>query len=216
MINKVSYSHHASYSTLNNISSKTKYIWFVCHGYGQLSRYFIKKFEGLNPDENYVIAPQGLSKFYLDGNYGRVGASWLTKEERTLDLENQLKYLKAVYDQGLKKLDMSKFQLILLGFSQGVATISRFTARHKVLFNRLVLIAGGFPHELTDEDFQYLGNPGEVLTLVGDKDQYYHQAIYEQEISRMKSVFHGKLTHHVFDGKHELTAEIINGVLQND
>ena len=40
-----------------------------------------------------IIAPQGLHKFYLEGTSGRVGASWMTKENREDDIKNYLVYL---------------------------------------------------------------------------------------------------------------------------
>ena len=62
---EISYTSHNTYSTLNSLSSKTKNVWFVCHGIGYLSRYFIKHFNELNNEENYIIAPQAQSKFYI-------------------------------------------------------------------------------------------------------------------------------------------------------
>jgi hypothetical protein len=85
--------------TLNELSDQTKTIWVACHGYGQLARYFIKRFDVLDAVENYVIAPQGLARFYADGNYGKVGASWMTKENRELDLDNQRKYFDMIFDR---------------------------------------------------------------------------------------------------------------------
>ena len=54
-----------TYTTLNNIGPKTKNVWIVFHGIGYLSRYFINYFNTLNPNENYIIAPQAPSKYYL-------------------------------------------------------------------------------------------------------------------------------------------------------
>ena len=62
---QVSYNTTNTYSTLNTLTDKTKNVWFVCHGIGYLSRYFLKYFDELNSDENYIIAPQAHSKYYL-------------------------------------------------------------------------------------------------------------------------------------------------------
>ena len=62
---EISYQITNTYSTLNELTEKTKNVWFVCHGIGYLSRYFISYFEGLNPEENYFIAPQASSKYYV-------------------------------------------------------------------------------------------------------------------------------------------------------
>ena len=89
MEREINISLKTKYSTYGKFSDRTEKIWFVCHGYGQLAEYFIKNFEVLDAETNYVIAPQGLSKFYLKGFTGRVGASWMTKEDRLTDIENQ-------------------------------------------------------------------------------------------------------------------------------
>lgn len=77
---QVSYNITNSYCTLNERTSKTKNVWIVFHGIGYLSKYFLKYFKGLDPEENYIIAPQAASKYYLNGKYTHVGASWFTKD----------------------------------------------------------------------------------------------------------------------------------------
>ena len=52
------------YFILGTPSDKIKEIWFVCHGYGQLSNSFLKDFEIINNDENLFVAPEGLHRFY--------------------------------------------------------------------------------------------------------------------------------------------------------
>jgi hypothetical protein len=51
--------------TYGQLTEKTKLVWIVTHGYGFLAEFFIKKFEELNPDENFVIVPEALNRFYL-------------------------------------------------------------------------------------------------------------------------------------------------------
>jgi hypothetical protein len=43
----------ARYYTLGEISSATREVWFVIHGYGQLAEYFIRHFRGMN-DGNFL------------------------------------------------------------------------------------------------------------------------------------------------------------------
>jgi hypothetical protein len=61
----ISYHISNTYSTLNELTSSTKNVWFVCHGMGYLSKYFIRYFKNLNTEENYIIAPQAQSKYYI-------------------------------------------------------------------------------------------------------------------------------------------------------
>ena len=93
--------YKARYCTLGDFNEATRKIWFVLHGYGQLARFFIRKFKTLSDEGVYVIAPEGLSKFYLEdvttraqsGN-SRVGAAWMTSENRLADIENYIHELR--------------------------------------------------------------------------------------------------------------------------
>jgi hypothetical protein len=110
---EISFPVTKSYSTSNTLTAKTKNIWFVCHGLGYLSRYFIKHFHHLEKDKNYIIAPQAPSKFYRDKSYTKVGACWLTKEERDLEMENILRFFNAIYEKEIQPYPDKK--LIVLG-----------------------------------------------------------------------------------------------------
>ncbi|MFN8394409.1 MAG: hypothetical protein U0176_07025 [Bacteroidia bacterium] len=65
----------ARYFQAGELSPKTRRLWIVLHGYGQKASFFIKHFEHLVDGGDCVIAPEGLSRFYLDGKWERVGAT---------------------------------------------------------------------------------------------------------------------------------------------
>ena len=96
---EISYTSVNSYSTLNMLTADTKTIWFVCHGMGYLSRYFLKYFRGLNANKNYIIAPQAPSKYYQQPKL-HVGANWLTKDNTEMGTENIMQYFDAIFEQG--------------------------------------------------------------------------------------------------------------------
>ena len=85
----------------------------VMHGYGQLAKYFSRKFHSC-PSSYYIVAPEGPHRFYKQGYSGRVGASWMTKEAREVDIKDNLNWLNAL----LHKLTLGKTfeEVILLGF----------------------------------------------------------------------------------------------------
>src|SRR5690349_23066438 len=101
---EISFPFKARYFKIGTIDTSTRAIWFVLHGYGQLAQYFIRNFAILEKHNICVIAPEGLSKFYTEdiqsriqaGN-NRVGSSWMTRENREMDIENNLNYLNALY-----------------------------------------------------------------------------------------------------------------------
>lgn len=203
---KVSYQISNTYSTLNEFTSKTKNVWVVFHGIGYLSRYFLKYFKELNPDENYIIAPQAQSKYYLTDKYHHVGASWLTKENTEAEIENMLTYLEEVYQaEQLKDAP----NLILMGYSQGVSVATRWVARNKIECSKLILHSGGLPKELQPADFGFLRNT-EVALIYGTEDKYLNEERLTSERDRAKKLFGNKMRIISFDGGHEVNKEILS------
>lgn len=163
----------ARYRQLGTINEETKHVWFVCHGYGQLAESFIKNFEVLNDNRHCIIAPEGLSRFYLNGFVGRVGATWMTKEDRLTDIENYINYLNAVYTDTIGS--RKDLHITLLGFSQGVATASRWANQEDLYFHRLVLWAGVIPPDLNVELARRKLKSIEIFIVYGDMDPYIKQ-----------------------------------------
>ena len=195
---KVSYQTTNTYSTLNELNSDTKNIWIVCHGIGFLSKYFISYFKDLNTDENYIIAPQAPSKYYQTKAYKYVGASWLTKENRDLEIENVLNYLEAVMD--LENLPKDK-NIILLGFSQGVSIVTRWMAKRKILCNHLVIHSGSIPTEFDASNFSYLPNLKTTI-IYGDNDEYLTPSKIEAQLTYAQSIFPNSPELIKFNGRH--------------
>ncbi|MFT4737747.1 MAG: putative esterase [Cyclobacteriaceae bacterium] len=197
----------APYCTLNELSPCTKRIWLVCHGYGMLARYFIKKFDKLDQLSNYIIAPQGLSKHYLDGFRGRVGATWMTKEDRETEINNQVRYLQTILDNELKGFE--QVPITLFGFSQGASTVSRFAAFGNVQFDRLILWAGEFPPDLDSEALDHWPKDLDVTVLVGDQDPFINQEKINQQVQlvEVKLGRKPKVVH--FEGVHEVVSDLL-------
>ncbi|MEO2062993.1 MAG: esterase [Christiangramia sp.] len=201
----VSYQISNTYSTLNERTAHTKNIWLVFHGIGYLSRYFLRHFQHLNTDENYIIAPQAHSKFYLNGEYRHVGASWLTRENLEEGIENMLNYLDAVFEaENLKNAE----NLHILGYSQGVSVATRFVARRRINCQKLIMHSGKVPQELTSEDFNFLKNP-EFAFLYGKNDEYLKNGIIEVEENRLAELFPKNLEILAYEGGHEVNSELI-------
>lgn len=202
---QVSYQITNTYSTLNHFSPNIRTVWVVFHGLGYLSRYFLRYFKGLNSEENYIIAPQAQSKYYLDEKYKHIGASWLTKENTEVEIENVLNYLEEVYKaENLQDAP----NLIILGFSQGVSIATRWVARNKVECAQLVLCSGKIPVELKPEDFEFLENT-RFSFIYGTKDEYLKQGIIEVEAERLENLFPNNLRIIPFKGGHEINKELI-------
>ena len=211
MEKQVSYNVTNTYATLNKLTVKTRNVWIVLHGIGYLSRYFLKYFDELPPDENYIIAPQAPSKYYLDKKYKYVGASWLTKENTVLETDNVLAYLDEVYKA---ENIPSRCQLLIFGFSQGVSIAARWVAKRQLKCDQLVLYAGEVPSELSANEFKFLGqNQTKVKVIVGNQDEYLTEQRLEEISKNIQVVFEGRADQLVFEGGHEVRKQIINELI---
>ncbi|MCW8982331.1 MAG: esterase [Altibacter sp.] len=200
---QVSFQTTNTYSTRYTFSEKTKNVWFVFHGMGYLSRYFLKYFEALDPESNYIVAPQAPSKYYMGKEFKHVGASWLTREQTIPETHNVLAYIDAVAQAEQDALTKAP-RIIFLGYSQGVSIVTRWMANRKVSCDHLVLHSGGIPKELTAADFAYLPEATAVTYLYGTKDQYITEARKTEEQLKGTHLFGSRLKIEVFEGVHEV------------
>ncbi len=206
---QVSYKITNTYTTLNKRTSKTKNLWIIFHGIGYLSKYFLKYFKGLDAEENYIIAPQAASKYYLNGKYTHVGASWFTKENTQQEVENAMNYLENVY----KAEELGKAtNLIVLGYSQGVSVATRWVSKRKINCSQLILCSGGLPKELKPEGFQHL-KESKVTMIYGTKDPYMDKERLKNEQIHALKLFPDNLSVIPFEGVHEMKPSIIESLV---
>ncbi|WP_349663613.1 esterase [Cellulophaga lytica] len=209
---EVTYTTTNSYATLNSLTKDTKNIWLVCHGIGYLSRYFLRYFNELNSKENYIIAPQAPSKYYLNNKYTHIGASWLTRENTVTETKNVIAYLNKVY---LAENIPEHCNFIVLGYSQGVSVVTRWLAQEKIECSHIVLYAGTMPNELSKTDFTYLNNNKTKTTyIVGDEDAFFDEDRKKAEKIRIKNIIDPNTNFITFKGAHEVKKEIINSLVE--
>ncbi len=201
---EISYTTTNSYSTLNTLTKSTKTVWFVCHGMGYLSRYFLNYFKQFDANENYFIAPQAQSKYYIPPKSKYVGASWLTKENTVKETENVMRYFDAVFE--VENIP-NNLNFVVLGYSQGVSVAMRYLAKRKLQCSHLYIHSGGIPKELTPEDFSYLST--KVSLIYGTEDEYLNEERIASEIQRAKSLFGDTVSIHPFEGKHVVNVDLI-------
>lgn len=173
----IRFSFRARYVQSGPVSEKTSEIWFVLHGYGQLATFFSKKFNAVAARNCVIIAPEGLSRFYLEdvqqraqGKPSRIGASWMTREDRQTDIENYLSYLNSVYREVVPAAFKGKISV--LGFSQGAATATRWVMSEVIDFHRLILWAGVFPDDLDFEAARAVLATKKTVMVRGTEDPF--------------------------------------------
>lgn len=205
----VSVSRTARYFQLGELTPATRQVWFVCHGYGQLAQYFIRHFAAISAADPslVIVAPEGLSRFYLQGTGGRVGATWMTREDRLVEIDDYVGYLNQLAASLLPRA-APDVRVTVLGFSQGAATVSRWLAQAPFRPAQLVLWAGAFP---PDMDFQAAGRllRGLPVTLVcGDEDEFVSAADVERQCEFLRG-FGVEPEVLGFAGKHTLHAGLL-------
>jgi predicted esterase len=217
-LHDTSFTFKARYYKLGEINETTRQVWFVLHGYGQLAEYFLKKFSVLEQQQICVIAPEGLSRFYLEdvtkrsqGGSQRVGATWMTRENRLMDIENYLAYLDQIYHAEIGS--RAHLDVTILGFSQGAATASRWAINNTVDFDRLVLWAGIFPDDMDFEKAHEILASKKVQLVYGTADPFLN----DQRLVQMRTIterLNVGATVHTFNGAHELDADTLRLLAQ--
>ena len=182
---------------------KAKKLLIVLHGYGQLAEHFIRKFHQL-PENYYIVAPEAMHHFYLNGSSGRVGASWMTKEDRINNIADNNEYLNNLVDFLQKEKQFS--ELLVLGFSQGGATAARWNAQRKDI-DQLILWASVFPPDLEESSFS---NSKNGTFVIGKHDEFYDAAAQDKEINKYRSLSF-KIVE--YDGKHDIDVETLKNLL---
>ena len=103
----------AKYYQIGEANSSIKKVWIVFHGYAMLSEFFIKKFNVLNDGKTLIVAPEALNRFYITENFSRVGASWMTKEDRENDILENNRYIESLYQKIVKQIQLLKLAINL-------------------------------------------------------------------------------------------------------
>ena len=198
----------ARYHTFGPLEGPLEELWYALHGYGQLAARFGHVCRGLATPKRLVVAPEGLSRFYLQGTDGQVGASWMTRDLRAREIDDTLGFLGAL-DEHLRGGDRRAARVQLLGFSQGGAAAARFCILGAIEVERLILWSAGFPPDL-DQDLARKRLAGVRVTLVaGRSDPFLTEGRIAEEFERLEQVApHAQLER--FEGGHRIQRTLLH------
>ncbi len=201
----------ARFYTLGAPGTHIKEIWFVCHGYGQLANFFLRHFDILDDGTRLIVAPEGLSRAYLENMSGRVGASWMTKEDRENEIADYTAYLNQVYDEILQMVSPAKPKITLLGFSQGTATVCRWFDNGHVRADKLIIWAGLLPPDFNLEIHQQTFQRTKLFMVLGETDEYAtpNHTNPQREALAQHRIPYQFLS---FNGGHRLDSEILKKI----
>jgi len=166
----------ARYVTLGEPGPAVREVWFVLHGFGQLSPYFIRHFGVLADGTRLIVAPEALNRFYLErtswtgAGTARVGATWMTREEREAEMGDYVAYLDLLYERVFAEVARDAVRVAVLGFSQGVATGARWLCRGRARADAFISWAGPLPPELDAVAVRPL-RAMRLVRVLGDEDE---------------------------------------------
>lgn len=181
--------------------------WIICHGYAHLGSALLRRFDSLNDGSRLLIAPEGLSKFYWNGFSGKVVASWMTSKNRLDEIEDYADYLTNVYQRFIPE-KTEHARIILFGFSQGCATLSRWIMRDLPEFHHLILWGGMLPDDL---DYQKKGTyfkDKHLHIVYGDDDEFITPVRLASQTSFVKSQ-QLQVQVHTYAGRHEVPTSVL-------
>ncbi len=157
------------------------------------------RFAGLDDGKRLIVAPEGLSRFYLRGPEHRgdnkipIGATWMTREDRENEIKDYVEYLDAVLDEvtgasGGGKSGKELAPLTVLGFSQGAHTVCRWVAAGDASVARVILWGAYLP-----EDFDLERGPdrlgsAELILVRGLLDHFISEEVHAAQEARFEEL----------------------------
>lgn len=189
-----------------------KNIWIALHGYGQQAKYFVSKVKSLDNDENLIVVAEGLNRFYLEGYSGRVGANWMTSEDREKDIADNHRYLDLLMQSVLQNIQSETLTINIIAFSQGIATACRWMLDSPIEFSKAILWAGSIPPEIDYVKNRKFFNSMNLTYVFGEQDEFFSP----EKIKSNTDLLDGaKIDYQLvtFEGKHVMNEEVLRSLL---
>ena len=193
-------------------------VWFALHGYKQLARRFMRRFEPIAGEGRLVVAAEALSRFYVSSESGRhgaasvVGATWMTREDREHEIADYVRYLDRLAAHVLGGLGDERGddgpRILVLGFSQGVATATRWVVHGSIRPDRLLLWGDFTPPDLDLEAARTAFDGIDVVAVRGNSDPALSPRLAEEEAVRLSEAgLHVRSLR--YDGGHDIDADTL-------
>lgn len=189
---------------------KAEHIVYVLHGYGQLAEFFIRKFQTL-PEKYFIVAPEGMHRFYISGSSGRVGASWMTKEDRESDIHDTINWLEILDKEINTNYSFKKKSLV--GFSQGGATAARWQSKGEISADQMIIWASVYPPDLLMEEEIKTNtkNQSKNYFVIGNEDEFYSVEQQQELVNFYKSKGFDSA---IYKGKHDVDSTVLLPLLE--
>ena len=205
----------ARYYTIGAMNEPVDDLWYVCHGYSELAGKFIRDFGCIQRPGRLIVAPEALMRYYTDHAARTVGATWMASEDRLTDIEDYVRYLDQLHQHVLGLLPNQPSRLRVFGFSQGTATVSRWTAQGSITEGDLILWGGSLPPDINAETDVPRIRDWNLILVYGERDEFIADGTVEREQKRLDAlgVSYDVLT---FDGGHRIDDATLQTLAEGD
>ena len=217
VVRHLAVTRRARLAVLGEAGPEVRELWIVLHGYRQLAAYFIRRFSAIAGSCRMVVAPEALNRFYLDdapGRHGpesRVGATWMTREDRETEIRDYVDYLDALHDEMTAGLPEG-IRTVAVGFSQGVHTLARWGTLGRSRLDTLVFWGEVLPPDLDlDAGRKALAGVG-LLSVQGREDAHLTPELLARQ-ERQVETMGAALPVHWHPGGHRLDPEALQQVV---
>ena len=174
------------------------------HGYGEGADAQLERMRRTpGADRWLLVSIQGLHRFY-QRRTNDVVASWMTRQDRELAMDDNLAYVAAVLDAVDRDFPGAP-RLVLTGFSQGVATAFRAAAASSRQVDGVIVVGGDVPPEL---ETAAVSRVRHAMVCHGRQDEWYTQAMFERDLSRLREA-NVDVQPVEFDGGHQWSDEVV-------
>jgi predicted esterase len=196
-------------------------LWYILHGYAMLAPAFLGDAGVLDDGSRMLVAPEALSRFYDGGQAERmqhkdvpVGASWMTREDREMEIADANAYLDAVHAMVAGEFAAAGVPLppvTLLGFSQGGATAARWIASGRSPVSRFILWGSSMAHDVDIASDDAPLRKVATIIVAGTRDIFATPKAVEREMARL-AADRFPFRHLSFDGGHRLDDDTLRAI----
>lgn len=165
---------------------------------------FLEKFQLLFRNDIFFIAPEALNRFYLETRSDKVGATWMTKEDRLNEIKDYIAYLDDLYEY--HEFEKYGVTVNVLGFSQGASTSTRWVNATQFRVDNCIVYAGEVAPELLPLHENSGLRRSRNFFICGTRDEFFTSNWLEGA----KAVYGElKFSYTFFEGGHEINSAIL-------
>lgn len=175
-----------------------------CHGYAENAERHLEQLRRIPGASEWVICAVGaLNRFYHPKTRDVI-ASWMTKQDRELMIDDNVRYVARVISE-VRRRERTSGVLVVAGFSQGVAMAYRAASRCGFPCHGLVALAGDVPPDVVAEEALRLPP---VLIGRGTEDTLYTEEKMDADLRALAARSDAVETC-VFAGGHDWTEDFL-------